>query len=259
MKYLQLCLPRKLVPEILKVSHDLPTSCHLGVRRMTDQIRRRFYWKGWQRDVDNHCKTCQKCGERNPPSRKARAPLQIDNTGYPMQRVAMDIVGPLPSTERGNRYILVVVDYFTKWPEAFAIQNQETRTVAQKLVDEWVSRYGVMQQLHSDQGKNFASETFKELTDILGVKTTQTSPFHPQGDGMVERLNRTLKDMLSRVINEKQKDWDVWIPQALLAYGTTMHTATGLSPHYMMFEGEARCRSDLWLPEPQKVSSTNHQ
>lgn len=108
-----------------------------------------------------------------------------------MERVAIDVVGPLPSTTSGNRFILVVVDYFTRWPEAYAIPNQEARTIAQKLVDEWVCRYGVMQMLHTDKGKNFESRIFKEMTDILGIKKTRTTPYHPQSNGLVEIMNRT--------------------------------------------------------------------
>lgn len=108
-----------------------------------------------------------------------------------MERVAIDVVGPLPSTTSGNRFILVVVDYFTRWPEAYAIPNQKARTIAQKLVDEWVCRYGVMQMLHTDKGKNFESRIFKEMTDILGIKKTRTTPYHPQSDGLVEIMNRT--------------------------------------------------------------------
>ena len=135
------------------------------------------------------------CAERNDPPKKSRSPLIVEQSGYPMERVAIDIIGPLPKTNNGNRYILVAVDYFTRWPEAYAIPNQEARTIAQTLVDEWVCRYGVMQRLHTDQGRNFESDVFKEITNILGIKKTRTTPYHPQSDGMVERMNRTLKNI----------------------------------------------------------------
>ena len=106
-----------------------------------------------------------------------------------------------------------------------------------------------MQQLHTDQGKTFESNLFQEMTKILGIKKTRTTPYHPQSDGLVERMNRSLKDMLSKVVNSQQDDWDLRIPQVLLAYRTMVHTSTGFSPHRMMFGREARMPIDLMLPE----------
>ena len=123
------------------------------------------------------------------PPKRLRARLETSLPGYPMQRVAMDVVGPLPKSRQGNRFILVVNDYFTKWPEAYAIPNHEAVTVARKLVDEWVSRFGVMQDLHTDQGREFESKVFQIMCNILGVNKTRTTPYHPQSDGLVERCN----------------------------------------------------------------------
>ena len=153
--------------------------------------------------------------------------MNTDPAGYPMEKIAMDIIGLLPTTENGNRFILVVIDYFSRWPEAYAIPNQKAHTVAEKLVQEWISKYGVMKQLHTHKGKSFENEVLKELTDILRIKKTRTTPYHPQSDGMVERLNRTLKDMLAKTVNDQHNDWDIRIPQVLLAYRTTTHMSTG--------------------------------
>ena len=247
-QHLQLCVPRILRNEVLEFTHDIPSAGHLGSRRSKEVIKKRFYWPNWEPDVEIHCKNCRKCAERNDPPKKSRSPLIVEQSGYPMERVAIDIIGPLPKTNNGNRYILVAVDYFTRWPEAYAIPNQEARTIAQKLVDEWVCRYGVMQRLHTDQGRNFESDVFKEITDILGIKKTRTTPYHPQSDGMVERMNRTLKSILSKLVNERQDDWDMWLPQALLSYRSTVHSSTGFSPHLLMFGRETRLPIDLVAP-----------
>ena len=252
-RHLQIFLPRKLIKEVLELTHDIPSAGHLGSQRLKEVIKRRFYWSDWQSDVEMHCKNCQICAERNGPSRKRRGMMVLDQPGYPMERVAMDISGPLPKTPDGNRYILVVVDYFTKWPEAYAIPNQEARIIAQQLVDEWICRYGVMQRLHTDQGRNFESAVFKEIIDILGIKKTRTTPYHPQSDGLVERMNRTLKDILSKLVNERQDDWDRCLPQALLAYRSTVQTSTRFSPHFLMFGRETRIPVDLMTPEPPQA------
>lgn len=144
-KFLQLCLPRKIVPEILELVHVLPTSGHLGFFKTCERIKSRYYWKGWREDMEIYCRQCKECAGRNPRSKKLRAPLVTSQCGYPMERVAMDVTGPLPRTERGNRFIIVVSDYFTRWPDAYAVADHEAETVAQKLIDEWISRFGVMQ------------------------------------------------------------------------------------------------------------------
>ena len=110
-----------------------------------------------------------------------------------MERVALDIVGLLPTSKRGNKYILVIKDYFTSWAEAFNLPNQEALTVARTVFNEWICRFGAPVAIHSDQGRNFESSMFAELCLLLGIHKTRTSPFHLQSDGLVERFNRTLR------------------------------------------------------------------
>ena len=126
-----------------------------------------------------------------------------------MERVAMDVVGPIPKTNCGNRFSLVINDYFTKWPAAYAITNHVAETIARRLVEEWISRYVVMQHLHTNQGREFESNILQTMCKMLGVKKTRTTPYQLQSDGLVERCNRTLKDMLAKLINSSQNDWDV--------------------------------------------------
>ena len=124
-----------------------------------------------------------------------------------MERIAVDVMGPLIRSDRGNRFLLVAMDYFSKWPEAYALSNQEAKTVAEVLVSEFVSRFGVPLEIHSDQGTNFESAVFREMCSLLDIKKTRTTPLHPQSDGMVERYNRTLKTQLSLFVKDHQRDW----------------------------------------------------
>ena len=109
-----------------------------------------------------------------------------------MERIAIDIVGPLSITTQGNCYICVVMDYFTKWPEAYALPNHEVETVAEVLVNQFFTRFGVLGELHSDQGRQFEFQVFQECCQLLSQRKTRTTPLQPQSDGMVERFNRTL-------------------------------------------------------------------
>ena len=118
----------------------------------------------------------------------------------------MDILGPLPQTPRGNKFIFVVTDYFTKWTESYAIPKQEASTVAKKLVSEFVCRFGVPHEIHSDQGSNFESKVMTEVCKLLDIDKTRTTSLHPQSDGEVERFNRTLVEMLRGKLKDSQED-----------------------------------------------------
>ncbi|XP_017298817.1 protein NYNRIN-like [Diaphorina citri] len=155
------------------------------------------------------------------------------------------LLGPFPETNSGNRYILVIKHYFSKWPEAFAIPNQEATTVADCLINHWVSRFGVPLELHSDLGRNFESQVYQEVCSVLWIKKTRTTPLHPQSDGMVERFNRTLHEHPRKVVDDHQREWNKHIPLFLLAYRSSTHNSTGQSPALIIFGKEMRLPSEL--------------
>ena len=162
--------------------------------------------------------------------------------------MAIDIAGPWPTSSSGNKYIMVVCDYFTKWVEAYSIPDQDT--VAERFVNDSVCRYGVPRQLHTDQGSNFQSNLFKEMCDLLGIDKTRTTPFHPASDGMVERFNRTMENLLSTYVADDQHDWDLKLPCALMAYRATPHESTQCSPNLMMLGREVELPIDLMFGRP---------
>ena len=143
-----------------------------------------------------------------------------------MECIALDILGPLPLSESGNQYLLIVADYFTKWPEAYPLPNQEATTVAKVLVNEMICQFGVPLEMHSDQGRNFESALFKEVCRLLGMTKTKTTPLHPQSDGMVERMNRTIEVQLSMFVQDHQRDWDEFIPLLMITYCSLNHDTT---------------------------------
>ena len=167
-----------------------------------------------------------------------------------MQRVAMDILGPLPLTPRSNKYVLVIGDYFTKWTEAFAIPDMETVTVARVFVNEFVSRFGAPTHLHTDQGRSFESSLIKELCQLMGIVKTRTTPYHPQSDGMIERFNRTLLSMLRMAAVDDESNWDLKLPCLMLAYRTSVHEATKHTPFSLMFGREVQLPIDVMFGLP---------
>ena len=141
--WLQAVIPRNCREEVLRGVHDHPTGGHLGLDKTLSKLRLRYYWFGMSKDAEVWCSKCLTCATGKSPSPKTRAPLVTDVPSYPMERIGIDVVGPLPTTDKGNRFIVVVSDYFTKWPEAFATPNHQSMTIAEILVNEVFCRWGV--------------------------------------------------------------------------------------------------------------------
>ena len=135
-------------------------------------------------------------------------------------------MGPLPKTSQGHKYILVVTDLFSKWIEAFPLATTDLETIAEILVNEAICHYGVPTTLHSDQAPNLCSQTVSSLCHMLGIDKTRTNAYHPQGNAQVERFNRTLEAILSKMVQSRQQNWDYHLPKALFAYRTAIHEIT---------------------------------
>ena len=217
----QLILPLSMRPTILTELHGSYTSGHLGEHKTLAKVRQRFFWHGQKNDVMNFCKKCTECQQRKPPAHKNKANLGSYIMGAPMERISLDIMGPFPRSTSGKKYVLVLGDHFTKWMETYPIPNMEETTVAQKFVYEFVSRFGVPLQIHTDQGTQFQSQLLEQICSLLGIHKTRTTPFHPQSDGFVEQFNRTLESMLTLYVDEDQRDWDKFVPLMTMAYRAT--------------------------------------
>ena len=247
----QLLVPKGRWKEVFKHLHDHRTGGHLGVAKTLEKIQMAFYWPRMHSVVENFCRMCDSCAARKPTLQHQRAPLKQYIVGCPLERVAIDILGPLPKTKRGNTYVIVVGDYFTKWTEAFAIPDQEAATVARVLVEEFICRFGVPRQLHSDKDSNFESQLFQQTCKLLEIDKTRTSSRRPQSDGMVERFNRTLESMLSMYVEKKPSTWDEHLPYVMLAYRSSIHGSTGFSPNMMMLGREVELPLQAVVPRPE--------
>ena len=233
----QLVVPHQCHPDILYHFHNIPTSAHLGADKMLEKVRQSFYWPGMKEDIEKYCKQCHECGSRKPP-KPSKAPLGSLTFSQPHERCAVDILGPLPKSEAGNRFILVISDCFTRWTEAIPLPNQESETVARAFVNEYVSRFGVPLQIHSDRGTNFTSKLFEDMCQFLQIHHTMSSAHRPQSNGIVERFNRTLATMLTMYCSTKQNTWDQFLPQVMMAYRSSIHASTGQTPNKMVFGRE---------------------
>jgi hypothetical protein len=149
-KHLQFVVPRAMRDEVLYQMHNSLLSGHLGIKRTREKVLQRFYWYGVRDDVNNWVAKCDICGAVKTPSKKPKAPLGDMKVGASLDRLATDILGPLPGTARGNKYIMVVTDHFTKWTAIFAIPDQTASTCADRLLNEVIARYGCPLMVHSD-------------------------------------------------------------------------------------------------------------
>jgi hypothetical protein len=255
----QIVLPRDLVTSALQRAHDDRLAGHLAERRTLLRLRKVFHWPGMSADVRHWCRSCDVCNARKAaPSRPHHALIQ-DPVSEPLQRVAIDILGPLdPCTTDNNRYVVVITDYFTKWVEAVPVPNQTAETVARVFVEEFVCRFGVPRQLHSDQGRQFESSLFKEVCNLLGIRKSRTTALHPQSDGQCERFNRTLLDIVAKMAQNRQSDWDRCLPYALAAYRSSVHSTTQETPNFMMMGRKVETPLTLMVPHtPEQTLSSD--
>ena len=243
----QQVISSSLQNEVLKLLHEGVGGGHLGAEKTLSCLKERFYWPGHYADVPDWCYSCTVCSSHKDSPTKCRAPLQNVEAGYPLQMVATDIMGPFPQTAAENTHILVISDYFTRWVEAYPIPNLEATTVAKKLI---FLRFGAPEQLHADQGQNFESNVITELCKMLGIIKTRTTPYHPQSDGLVERLNRALLNMLALATADHQTSWEDHLQGLCLAYNTSVHPTTGHMQFFLTFGRQARLPVDIIFRSP---------
>lgn len=235
-------VPTTLTSKVITSFHDVG---HFNADKTLSAIRERFWWHGMVSEVRQFVKGCAHCavtkseGALRPPQR------HLPNPG-PFQFLAIDIVGELPSA-RGYRFILTMEDHFTKWVEAIPMTKITADAVATAVLKHWVFRYGPPVIIHSDRGPQFESDVFQLMCQAVGMEKSRTTPYHPQGDGVLERFHRTLKGRLSGT-----GCWVDHLPHAMFAYRVAKHSSTGYSPFQLVFGFQPSIPTD-W---PHEVTSS---
>ncbi|GBO04446.1 Retrovirus-related Pol polyprotein from transposon 17.6 [Araneus ventricosus] len=231
----KLVVPQTLVPQILNLAHDNDACAHPGLTRTLKRIKQNYFWHKLYSQVKRYIGSCHSCIQRRGFHKNFKAPIQkIPTADYPFQKVAFDAIGPLVTSKHGNKWIIVMSDYFTRYAEAYALPNIQSSNVARVLID-FISRHGIMQVLYSDRGSNFLSQAMQEVYNKLGISKQQTLSYSPQGNGLVERLNKTLIDSLSHLVSENQEDWCEHLPFALMAFRNACHSTTNESPNFLVY------------------------
>lgn len=250
----QIVMPMSLRRKLFIEYHALRTGGHLGRDKTYAKLRDRFYWPGMKQDVSNWVKFCKPCTASKTGHGKKRAKLVKMLCSEPLDRISLDFVGPMPSTELGNKYLMVVTDYFSKWVEAYPMKNLLAASAADILVTEFFCKFGAPSIIHTDQGVQFESTLFQEMCELYEIFKTRTTTFRPQSDGLTERNNRSILQMLTSYVNESRSDWDVHLPYLLQAYRSSVHDSTGYSPNKLFLGREVSLPSDIVYGRPPKCT-----
>lgn len=220
---------------ILHDFHLLPTAGHAGVRRMTNNIKRKFYWPGLDNDVKEFVRKCIKC-QKMKHCRYVKAPMEITTTAsHAFEKVYLDVVGPLDKDIEGNRYILTLQCELTKFVEAYPLKTKETVSIAQSFVSNFILRYSVPNTIATDRGTEFVSSVMEQVCKLLGINKLTSTSYHHQSIGALENTHKNLGAFL-RIQSNGQKDtWSQWLPFWCYSFNNTVHTETKYTPFELVF------------------------
>lgn len=201
-----------------------------GINRTFNRIKKYYHFPKMLSKIRDFIKKCKLC-QKNKTTQNTKLPMAITTTSSkPLEKIFLDIVGPLPLTTQGNKYILTIQDDLSKYSLAIPLQNQETITIAKAFVEHLICRFGAPTFLLTDQGSNFVSQLFQDVCKLLKIKKLQSTAYHPQTNGALERSHRTFTEYLRNFLDGDQNNWDTWLPYAIFCFNSTPHSATSLMP-----------------------------
>ena len=239
-KAARLYIPTTLIPEILKLVHDHKTAGHPGEGKTMKNVTRNYYWPNCRKNVEEYVKKCDIC-QKHKGNVNVSAPLERYPTELtPFQVVAMDFLGPLPTTIRENKYLLVFIDHLTRYVEIIPVKNRLASTVAEALKHRIIARHSCPQVLISDNAQEFTSELLQKLCDFYDIKKVEITPWKPSSNGAVERANGRIKTVLRTVITPDTVDCDVYIDNVQMVLNNTVNSTVGESPHFLLYGYEKR-------------------
>ncbi len=244
-------VPVHLRELVMQESHGGVMAGHFAGIKLYNTLCNHWWWQTMYRDSISFCKNCAECAVVSGTGKHQPPPLHPIPVQRPFQIVGVDIM-ELPVTEKGNRYVVVFQDFLSKWPFVFAVPDQKAERLARLVVDEILPVFGVPEALLSDRGTNLLAHIMQDVCRLLGITKLNTTAYHPQCNGMIERLNRTLKAMLRKHAAKFGCQWDRYLPGVLWAYRNTPHEATKKKPSFLLFWVDCRTPTEAALlpPEP---------
>ena len=220
---------------IIKNMHENPSQGgHMGVHKILEKLKLRFYWPKMAEDVQNllrSCKSCQLNKEQIHPNHEELYP--IEKSASPFEHLHMDIIGPVVPSTRGSKYILSIIDGFSKYLLCFPMRDQTAITVTRILINHVISKYGVPKFITSDQGRNFMSQILKDISDIFGFQQLFSVAYHQAANGQIERANRVVKTILSNYVDNDGRNWEDYLQLATMCYNSSVNETTKFSPFFI--------------------------
>ena len=250
----RIVVPVALVPTILNLLHDGPLAGHRDFEKTLEMLRRRYFWLRLRLDVLEYCESCHLCQTKKHLGKLPKAPLKQIKVDTPWSVLGLDVAGPLKRTANGNLYMIVVVDYFTKFCVAKAVPDNTAKTAAKFLFDEVVCKFGLPKTIISDNGVNFKADLFKRVCKLCGITNAYASVYHPMANGQVERTIKSTKQILTMYVNTSHSDWDDYLQASICAYNSSTHASIKFSPYEVLFGRKPLAVSEVILGQPEEIS-----
>ena len=257
----QLVLPKNQRAEVMRIGHDIEWSGHLASEKTYQRIAVSFFWPRMKKEIYGYCKSCKSCQLRRRKTCWDRVPIQpVIRPEHAFEVMNFDIIGPFMNKSNGYAYVLTCICQCSRWPEAVPLRNLYAKTICEALL--WIfTRTGIPKILVSDNASYNTAELTRELMKRLGVMPRFSTPYHPEGDGLIERYQAVIKSMIHHAVHAGHKDWHRLIPYGLWAYRETPNATTGVTPYEMVYGRPARgilsALKETWTGEqlfPMKLS-----
>lgn len=248
--YYQLIVPRSLRTIVLDNVHSDVMSGHFGVQKTQEKLQKYAYWQGYKRDVETYVRRCVVCCRYRHGPHMKQGKLQSAQGCTVWQKIHIDLTGPHVKSRNGFVYLLTVICSFTKYLVAVPLRDKTAKAVAKAIVRHVYLLYSAAELVVHDQGREFCNEIHENVCQLLAIQDCKCSPYRPSSNGQIERVHRTMNEIIAKMVDRNQRNWDEVVPHTVFAYNTAVHSATSFSPFYLMFMREPNVNIQLLLNNP---------